>query len=122
MFNAFIRTHHMTSRKKIARIRKAAKCISYGLIRSGGCPGLMYAEGTQQGVTEWVATVQALRYKDYQLVRKPAPVEESGCAPAKEAQMQGFEEVDSVAVFAAEMEKRGILQWWRSAMGFGEKD
>lgn len=122
LFNALIRTHHVTSRKKVARLRKAAhKHLTHVVIRSGGAPGLMYAEGLEPGVSEWVSSVQGLRYKDYQLVRKPAPVGASGWKGTEGVLSgKGFEEVESVGAFAGEMEKRGILEWWRSAMGYGE--
>ncbi len=58
-FHALIRTHHITSRKKVAHLRKAAgKYDVYALLRSGGCPGIMYCKGSEDGVREWVATVQ----------------------------------------------------------------
>lgn len=59
LFNALIRTHHITSRKKVAILKKAAsnhEC--YVLLRSGGSPGIMYVEGSERGVEQWVATVQ----------------------------------------------------------------
>lgn len=84
-----------------------------------------------------MSLVQALRYKDYQLARAPAPIEESRklqSAPATKGQLQnkidklsavsedtaGYEEVESVAHFAEAIEKRGVLRWWRQAMGYEE--
>jgi hypothetical protein len=59
LFNALVRTHHITSRKKVAHLKKAADTHScYVLLRSGGCPGIMYCEGEEQGVKLWIATVQ----------------------------------------------------------------
>ncbi len=59
LFHALIRTHHITSRKKVAHLRKAAaKYDCYALLRSGGCPGIMYCKGTEEAVSEWVGTVQ----------------------------------------------------------------
>jgi hypothetical protein len=59
LFHALIRTHHITSRKKVAHLRKAAsKYDCYALLRSGGCPGIMYCKGSEEGVKEWVGTVQ----------------------------------------------------------------
>ena len=58
-YHALIRTHHITSRKKVASLRKAAaKYGCYALLRSGGCPGIMYCKGNEEGVREWVSTVQ----------------------------------------------------------------
>ena len=59
LFNALIRTHHITSRKKVAVLKKAAS--THGcrvLLRSGGSPGIMYVEGSENGVEQWVAAVQ----------------------------------------------------------------
>lgn len=59
LFHALIRTHHITSRKKVAHLRKAAKELDvYALLRSGGCPGIMYCKGDEEGVKSWVGTVQ----------------------------------------------------------------
>ena len=59
LFHALIRTHHITSRKKVAHLRKAAsKFDCYALLRSGGCPGIMYCKGGEESVKEWVGTVQ----------------------------------------------------------------
>jgi hypothetical protein len=59
LFNALVRTHHITSRKKVALLKKAADTHNcYVLLRSGGCPGIMYCEGDEPGVKQWIATVQ----------------------------------------------------------------
>ncbi|KAK1833301.1 hypothetical protein QBC39DRAFT_279351 [Podospora conica] len=114
LFHALIRTHHITSRKKVAHLRKAAdKYACYALLRSGGCPGIMYCKGDEQGVREWVSTVQRLRYKDFQLVAKPSPL-----SPEATPDPTGLYEVEAVKEFGDAMEKRGISHWWASAMGF----
>ncbi|KAL2127641.1 hypothetical protein VTI74DRAFT_10372 [Chaetomium olivicolor] len=116
LFHALIRTHHITSRKKVAHLRKAAgKLGCYALLRSGGCPGIMYCKGSEEAVREWVGTVQRLRYKDFQLVSKPAPIESKVVQPEPQ---DGLYEVEAVKEFAAAMEERGILSWWEQGMGF----
>lgn len=58
-FNALIRTHHITSRKKVAKLKQAATAQDvFVLVRYGGAPGVMYCEGQEAGVTEWVSAVQ----------------------------------------------------------------
>lgn len=58
VWNALIRTHHITSRKKVAKLRQAANdCQVYALICYGGCPGIMYTEGSYEGVKRWVESV-----------------------------------------------------------------
>jgi hypothetical protein len=76
-----------------------------------------------------------LRYKDYQLAVRPAPVELDAEAVAmlsadgiKAAQDRtanlgiGLEEIESVKEFGRRMEERGLLQWWRKGMGYNVKE
>ena len=63
---------------------------------------------------------QSLRYKDYHLVKRPTPFERAIPLP-KEIQ-SGFDEVESVSAFAEQMKGRDLLQWWRAAMGYNDKD
>ena len=59
IWNALIRTHHITSRKKVAKVKQAAgDKLVFVLLRSGGSPGIMYVEGSREGVEDWVSAVQ----------------------------------------------------------------
>lgn len=59
LHNALIRTHHITSRKKVAKLKQAAIFHDvFVLLRSGGPPGVMYVEGKEDGVNQWVSDVQ----------------------------------------------------------------
>ena len=59
IFNALITTHHITSRKKVAKLKTACRQYDvYVLIRSGGSPGMMYVEGQKEGVKAWVDRVK----------------------------------------------------------------
>lgn len=124
-FNALIRTHHITSRKKIAVLRKAAdayKC--YVLLRTGGCPGVMYVEGhREEDVAAWVNTVQRLRYKDYQLVMRPSQTEMTLNDGSKKdtPSDSGIREVNSIKEFGSIMKDRGTLEWWRKGMGYSPR-
>lgn len=158
MFNALIRTHHITSRKKVAKLKQAADaCDVYALLRSGGCPGIMYVEGEERGVRQWVdsvhvsalplspsnklifptihymcqiyhnkkrphvlksATMQNLRYKDYQLASRPAVLIPGTPRSLKGQYTRGLDETDTVKDFAAQMRDRGVHGWWRVAMGY----
>lgn len=82
----------------------------------------MYVEGTEEGVTEWISNVQALRYKDYQCVRKPSLLDDAVQGTAIKADNEGFEEIESVADFADKMSNFGLLSWWRTAMGYEASD
>lgn len=125
LYNALIRTHHITSRKKVAALKRAADTHScFVLLRSGGCPGIMYVEGQEQGQVEgWVGVVKRLRYKDFQLVHKPGElVSESGGMPDDEGRATGrdvgLNEVESVKEFGSFMAQRGVWGWWRKGMGY----
>ncbi|KAF2725119.1 hypothetical protein K431DRAFT_343119 [Polychaeton citri CBS 116435] len=125
LWNALIRTHHITSRKKVSKLKQAANGNDvYVLLRSGGCPGIMYVEGRQDGVEEWVATVQKLRYKDYQLASRPAlAVTETGAGVGCASDRGGLHETETVKDFGNEMQQRGVYEWWRNAMGYsGQSD
>jgi hypothetical protein len=125
LYNALIRTHHITSRKKVAALKRAADTHScFVLLRSGGCPGIMYVEGQEQGQVEgWVGVVKRLRYKDFQLVRKPGELvseseglsDDEGRATGRDV---GLNEVESVKEFGSLMAQRGVWGWWRKGMGY----
>ncbi|EYB28864.1 hypothetical protein SNK03_003709 [Fusarium graminearum] len=117
LFNCLIRTHHITSRKKLSRVRRAAQQLNVDwlLVRSGGSPGLMFAEARDEaGLTEWVSAVQALRYKDFRCVAKPAPAPPEGSGVRR----TGFDETGEVKEFAKFMDERGLGEWWKKGMGF----
>jgi hypothetical protein len=119
MYAALIRTHHITSRKKVATLKAAAKQIGCAaLLRSGGTPGVMYVESKHvENVKKWVDAVHDLRYKDYQLVSPPGVVPGRSLV-ASNGESFDFEEVGSVKDFGAKMEEKGIIDWWRKAMGY----
>ncbi|KAF2220580.1 hypothetical protein BDZ85DRAFT_266823 [Elsinoe ampelina] len=118
-FNALIRTHHITSRKKVMKLKQATRNHDvFALLRSGGAPGIMYVEGPEQGVRSWIDTVHGLRYKDYQLAIKPAEVVHNNEARPPERNLSSLREVDTVKEFSVEMKRRGLFSWWRKGMGY----
>lgn len=132
LHNALIRTHHITSRKKVAALKRAADTHQCSvLLRSGGCPGIMYVEGQgKERVESWVDVVRKLRYKDFQLVTRPGALEverdgeSEGRKKTSEREAEGpglalgLDEVESVKEFGAIMAKRGVWKWWRRGMGY----
>ncbi|KAI0392468.1 hypothetical protein F5Y17DRAFT_357072 [Xylariaceae sp. FL0594] len=124
VFTALIRTHHITSRKKLQRVKKAASqhSLPFVLIRSGGSPGIMYAEGTEADVSGWVSFVKGLRYKDFQCARKPAANDDVLVPDRYPPTQPSFEEVTSVTEFGHRMQQRGLSSWWKSAMGYNSSD
>lgn len=81
----------------------------------------MYCQGSEPGVRDWVADVQRLRYKDFQLVKKPAEKQHEGqsdnCCKVPYGKL---EEMDTVKEFGAQMESFGIWKWWRTGMGYAK--
>ncbi|KAK6216008.1 hypothetical protein LQW54_003983 [Pestalotiopsis sp. IQ-011] len=122
LFTALIRTHHITSRKKLQRVKKEAahRDVPYVLVRYGGSPGIMYAEGPDQtSLGDWVGAVHDLRYKDFQCVQKPVAQDVSSVGGGEAALSSSpFNEVDSVAEFGAVMERKGLAKWWEIGMGY----
>ena len=142
LFNALIKTHHITSRKKVAVLRKAAsEHDCHVLLRSGASPGIMYVEGRSLGVEAWVATVQVLmgigprllrvaqnltegqrlRYKNYQLAARPALVQRDQDMNHRNKIASGLYEVATVKEFANKMSERDILSWWKRGMGYANE-
>ncbi|KAJ5915289.1 hypothetical protein N7454_011043 [Penicillium verhagenii] len=125
-YHALIRTHHITSRKKVAALKRAADAHQcFVLLRSGGCPGIMYVEGQEQtNVESWVSVVRKLRYKDFQLVTRPGVLapEDGGefqvQLPLPLSTSAGLSEVESVKEFGDAMAKRRVWGWWRRGMGY----
>lgn len=119
-FNALIRTHHITSRKKVAVLKRAADAHQcFVLLRSGGCPGIMYVECQEQtNVESWVSVVRKLRYKDFQLVTRPGLLAPEGDEYTLPLPGSGLSEVESVKEFGDLMSKRGVWGWWRKGMGY----
>ncbi|KAL3456683.1 hypothetical protein BJX64DRAFT_37853 [Aspergillus heterothallicus] len=135
VYNALIRTHHITSRKKVSALKQAANNLNcFALLRFGGCPGIMYVEAKDKdSVESWVNIVRSLRYKDFQLVNRPAAaMEEDGdnkdidggnrggklVSAAGRDIKTGLVEIDTVKEFGSAMERRGVWKWWRKGMGY----
>ncbi|KAJ5086267.1 hypothetical protein NUU61_007574 [Penicillium alfredii] len=119
-YHALIRTHHITSRKKVAVLKRAANTHQCAvLLRSGGCPGIMYVEGQDQTQVEsWVSAVRKLRYKDFQLVTRPGLLEPEESDQGTDDLPSGLSEVESVKDFGSWMQRRRVWHWWRRGMGY----
>ncbi|KAK8075655.1 hypothetical protein PG997_010318 [Apiospora hydei] len=126
LYTALIRTHHITSRKKLQRVKKSALQheLPFVLVRSGGAPpGIMYAEAPEESpLAAWVASVHDLRYKDFQCVRKPALQPVLLGASGKAAQSPSFKELETTTEFGRVMEEKGLGNWWRIGMGYQKED
>ncbi|OOF92909.1 hypothetical protein ASPCADRAFT_210143 [Aspergillus carbonarius ITEM 5010] len=130
LYNALIRTHHITSRKKVSALKRAADIHNcFVLLRSGGCPGIMYVEAKDKDAVEsWVTVVRKLRYKDFQLATRPGPLHDENRPEIREQKQiplsrnqdtrAGVSEVESVKEFGSLMEQRGVWKWWRKGMSY----
>ncbi|KAK7961776.1 uncharacterized protein PG986_002601 [Apiospora aurea] len=124
LYTALIRTHHITSRKKLQRVKKSALQheLPFVLVRSGGAPGIMYAEAAEESpLAAWVTSVHDLRYKDFQCVRKPA-LQRVLHTGEKTAQSPSFKELETTTEFGRVMEEKGLGNWWRIGMGYQKED
>lgn len=115
VFATLIRTHHVTSRKKLQRVKKAAAHfdVPFVLVRYGGCPGLMYGESLDAAsLTSWVSAVKDLRYKDFQCVWKPEHKDVKETSHPAGA----FHETESVSEFGQLMDSKGLGAWFRAGL------
>ena len=62
--------------------------------------------------------LQRLRYKDFQLVARPAVIERGAMHSSGSDHKTGLYETESVKDFAMRMDDRGVLAWWKKAMGY----
>ncbi|KUI59634.1 hypothetical protein VP1G_06886 [Cytospora mali] len=119
LFVALIRTHHVTSRKKLQRVKKAAAHfdVPFVLVRYGGSPGLMYGESSDaSSLGSWVSAVKDLRYKDFQCVYKPESkqLEDVPITPPMSSSV--FNETESVSEFGQIMDRKGLGEWFKSGL------
>lgn len=121
LYRALIKTHHMTSRRKIAALTKAAKSLSCAVVlKTGRPPGVMIIEASnQENVKSWVLIVKKLRYKDFRMLRSAEVVERGQLAGLKEGEAREFE---SMKLFRECLEESGVLGWWMKAMGFTKRE
>ncbi|KAH8792788.1 hypothetical protein F5882DRAFT_399508 [Hyaloscypha sp. PMI_1271] len=111
-----IKTHHMTSRKKILNLTRAASNLQCSVLLKTGShpPGMMFAEGG--GAEDWMKVVKKLRYKDFRLMGKDEVNERRLDVAAGEVV-----ELTSMKEFAAFLEKDPVIyEWWRVRMGYTE--
>ena len=90
---------------------------------------MMYAYGpSEEGVDQWVREVRSLHYLNFELQAPVTMVEGSDASPKggkgnkkhdkNDEETTVVEEVATLKDFAALMEQRHVLSWWRQAMGF----
>ncbi|TVY67423.1 hypothetical protein LSUE1_G008614 [Lachnellula suecica] len=126
-----IRTHHMTSRKKIGVITRATKRLDCSVVlKVGTSPGIMMCEGNEGHTGEWETVVrwaetnkrgQKLRYKDMRLLKREI-IPELRLA-ALGVQEGNVREIEEIKDFGKLLEKDAALfRWWRIGMGYLKDD
>lgn len=117
LHRALIKTHHMTSRKKIQALTKAAKSLSCSVVlKTGRPPGVMLAEAeTQDAVQEWVDVVKRLRYKDYRMLKMEELEDDKGRLTLEPGHVRECEEMKDLGAY---LDECGMKEWWTEHMGF----
>ncbi|TVY46663.1 hypothetical protein LOCC1_G003759, partial [Lachnellula occidentalis] len=117
-----IKTHHMTSRKKIGIITRATKRLDCSvLLKVGANPGIMLCEGHENRASEWETVVRKLRYKDMRLLKRESISElHLATLGVKEGDVEEMEEIKD---FAKLLEKDPrLFHSWRVGMGYVKDD
>ncbi|CAG8977964.1 hypothetical protein HYALB_00001845 [Hymenoscyphus albidus] len=113
-----IKTHHMTSRKKISALTKAAGKYNVSvLLKVGSPPGIMFQVKGDGESGFWLIRPQRLRYKDMQLLeREEIPESALVRLGIREGDVLEIEEIKE---FGRLLERdSGLFGWWRRGMGF----
>lgn len=79
------------------------------------------AAASMRGYERALMQNQRLRYKDYHLASRPGTILRESTSRIHNSE-PGFFETESVKDFAISMEQRGVLSWWRRAMGYERSD
>ncbi|TGO65720.1 hypothetical protein BCON_0001g00340 [Botryotinia convoluta] len=110
-----IKTHHMTSVKKIEKITKSAKKLDCAvLLKTGRPPGVMLAEGETEKAEQWLDVVKNLRYKNFELMKKEEVDGRRLDVPAGKVK-----QLESLKDYGIEVGKdEELRKWWRLHMGF----
>ncbi|KAF8907735.1 hypothetical protein CPB85DRAFT_1562959 [Mucidula mucida] len=99
IYHALIRTHRISSKKKIRSLRAAAAEHDVGDLIHVGVPGIMYVSGAKED--------------NYHLAVR---VEDTGKEMAVIAGR--LDAVESVKDFGEAMQEAGLWEWWREGMGY----
>lgn len=121
VYRALIKTHHMTSRKKIITLTKSASHLHCSiLLKTGSCPGIMLCEADAlSSIQDWIEGVRKLRYKDYQLMKKEMVI-----LAGEDSALRGIVdrgkvvEIDKLSDFGKTLGDGELNAWWRRAMGY----
>ncbi|KAJ6520543.1 hypothetical protein C8R45DRAFT_63059 [Mycena sanguinolenta] len=118
-FHALFTSHHLISPKKRRALQQWSGALAVAGFAKVGYPGVIYAQGEQGSVEEFVENVKAMQWLALRLrFLEPLPVDEGGEA---RAQAQGWTEFEKVGEVVEAMRRLG-LEDWIVEMGIGSRN
>ncbi|KAF7347242.1 RWD domain-containing protein 2B [Mycena venus] len=115
--HALFTSHHLISPKKRRSLQQWSSSLAITGFAKVGYPGLIYAQGEQSNVEEFVENVKAMQWLALRLrFLEPLPVSEGGGEQA-----QGWTEFEKVGEAVEAMRRLG-LEEWIVEMGVGSKN
>ncbi|KAJ7157307.1 hypothetical protein C8R46DRAFT_1293863 [Mycena filopes] len=114
-FHALFTSHHLISPKKRRSLQQWANALSVAGFAKVGYPGVIYLQGGEDSVEEFVANVKAMQWLALRLrFLEPLPAKDGdACA-------QGWTEFEKVGEAVEAMRRLG-LEDWIVEMGIGSK-
>jgi hypothetical protein len=116
-FHALFTSHHLISPKKRRSLQAWSSSLAITGFAKVGYPGVIYAQGEQNNVEEFVANVKAMQWLALRLrFLEPIPA-----GTVEEAPAQGWTEVEKVGEVVDAMRRLGREEWIVE-MGIGSKN
>ncbi|KAJ6541663.1 hypothetical protein B0H19DRAFT_1212822 [Mycena capillaripes] len=118
-FHALFTSHHLISPKKRRSLQQWSASLSVAGFAKVGYPGVIYAQGEQGRVEEFVANVRAMQWLALRLrFLEPLPV---GAGAGGEGEARGWTEFEKVGEAVEAMRQLG-LENWIVEMGVGSRN
>ncbi|KAJ7077589.1 hypothetical protein C8R43DRAFT_1053699 [Mycena crocata] len=116
-FHALFTSHHLISPKKRRSLQQWSNSLAVTGFAKVGYPGVIYAQGEQSNVEEFVENVRAMQWLALRLrFLEPLPVDGDGAAQA-----QGWRELEKVGEAVEVMRQLG-REDWIVEMGVGSRN
>jgi hypothetical protein len=113
-FHALFTSHHLISPKKRRSLQQWSGSLAVTGFAKVGYPGVIYVQGEEGSVEEFVENVKAMQWLALRLrFLEPLPISESG-------QAQGWTEFEKVGEAVEAMRRLG-LENWIIEMGIGSR-
>lgn len=114
-FHALFTSHHLIAPKKRRALQQWSGALAVAGFAKVGYPGVIYAQGAQESVEEFVGNVKGMQWLALRL-RFVEALPELG----REAQAAGWNEFEKVGEAVEAMRRLG-LEEWIVEMGVGSK-